>query len=85
MKRTGGKSPPTQPCSLRFPGFSERRAQTLKLLPGGTMNWQRLWLGFLLPLTVSCRAVGPGEKEAAMVSLLGKPDPGWGRDGGTAP
>ena len=42
------------------------------------MNWQRLWLGFLLPLTVSCRAVGPGEKEAAVVSLLGKPDPGWG-------
>ncbi|XP_068827079.1 matrix metalloproteinase-19 isoform X4 [Capricornis sumatraensis] len=34
------------------------------------MNWQRLWLGFLLPLTVSCRAVGPGEKEAAMDYLL---------------
>ena len=49
------------------------------------MDWQRLWLGFLLPLTVSCRVVGPGEKEAAVVSLLGEPDPGWGRDGGTAP
>ncbi|XP_020764172.2 matrix metalloproteinase-19 isoform X1 [Odocoileus virginianus] len=34
------------------------------------MDWQRLWLGFLLPLTVSCRVVGPGEKEAAVDYLL---------------
>uniref|UniRef100_A0A4W2FZI7 Matrix metallopeptidase 19 n=1 Tax=Bos indicus x Bos taurus TaxID=30522 RepID=A0A4W2FZI7_BOBOX len=34
------------------------------------MNWQWLWLGFLLPLTVSCWAVGPGEKEAAVDYLL---------------
>ena len=49
------------------------------------MDWQWLWLGFLFPLTVSGRVVGPGEKEAAVVSLLGEPDPGWGRGGGTAP
>ena len=48
------------------------------------MNWQRLWLGFLLPMTVLCWALGPGE-EAAVVSALGRSDPGWGRDGGTAP
>ncbi|XP_062932117.1 matrix metalloproteinase-19 isoform X3 [Cynocephalus volans] len=29
------------------------------------MNWQQLWLGFLLPMTVSGRALGPAEKEAA--------------------
>ncbi|KAF4010483.1 hypothetical protein G4228_001694 [Cervus hanglu yarkandensis] len=34
------------------------------------MDWQRLWLGFLLPLTVSCQVVGPGEKEAAVDYLL---------------
>ncbi|XP_055250878.1 matrix metalloproteinase-19 isoform X2 [Moschus berezovskii] len=34
------------------------------------MNWQRLWLGFLLPLTVSCRVVGPREEEAAVDYLL---------------
>ncbi|XP_059790627.1 matrix metalloproteinase-19 isoform X2 [Balaenoptera ricei] len=33
------------------------------------MNWQRLWLGFLLPMTVSCWALGPGE-EAAVDYLL---------------
>ncbi|XP_032501442.1 matrix metalloproteinase-19 isoform X4 [Phocoena sinus] len=34
------------------------------------MNWQRLWLRFLLPMTVSCWALGPGEKEAAVDYLL---------------
>ncbi|KAG8513701.1 Matrix metalloproteinase-19 [Galemys pyrenaicus] len=34
------------------------------------MNWQRLWLGFLLPMTVSGRTLGPAEKEAAMDYLL---------------
>ncbi|XP_004692508.1 PREDICTED: matrix metalloproteinase-19 [Condylura cristata] len=34
------------------------------------MKWQRLWLGFLLPMTVSGRALGPAEKEAAMDYLL---------------
>uniref|UniRef100_G1SN82 Peptidase metallopeptidase domain-containing protein n=1 Tax=Oryctolagus cuniculus TaxID=9986 RepID=G1SN82_RABIT len=33
------------------------------------MNWQRLWLGFLLPTTVSGRALGPAE-EAAVDYLL---------------
>lgn len=44
------------------------------------MNWQQLWLGFLLPMTVSGQAPGPGEKEAAVVSPLGKSDPSWGRE-----
>lgn len=34
------------------------------------MNWQQLWLGFLLPMTVSGQAPGPGEKEAAVDYLL---------------
>ncbi|XP_049739444.1 matrix metalloproteinase-19 isoform X2 [Elephas maximus indicus] len=34
------------------------------------MNWQWLWLGFLLPMTVSGRALGPAEKEAAVDYLL---------------
>uniref|UniRef100_A0A671EBB0 Matrix metallopeptidase 19 n=1 Tax=Rhinolophus ferrumequinum TaxID=59479 RepID=A0A671EBB0_RHIFE len=34
------------------------------------MNWQPLWLGFLLPMTVSGRALGPAEKEAAVDYLL---------------
>ncbi|XP_069346771.1 matrix metalloproteinase-19 isoform X2 [Eulemur rufifrons] len=29
------------------------------------MDWRQLWLGFLLPMTVSRRALGPAEKEAA--------------------
>ncbi|KAG3291669.1 matrix metallopeptidase 19 [Ictidomys tridecemlineatus] len=33
------------------------------------MNWQQLWLGFLFPMTVSGRALGPTE-EAAMDYLL---------------
>ncbi|KAM6153949.1 matrix metalloproteinase-19 [Erethizon dorsatum] len=34
------------------------------------MNSQQLWLGFLLPMTVSSRALGPAEKEAAVDYLL---------------
>ncbi|XP_006897747.1 PREDICTED: matrix metalloproteinase-19 [Elephantulus edwardii] len=34
------------------------------------MDWQQLWLGFLLPMTVSGRALGPAEKEAAVNYLL---------------
>ncbi|MBZ3891610.1 Matrix metalloproteinase-19 [Sciurus carolinensis] len=34
------------------------------------MKWQQLWLGFLLPMTVSGRALGPAEKEAAVDYLL---------------
>lgn len=34
------------------------------------MNWWPLWLGFLLPMTVTGRALGPAEKEAAMDYLL---------------
>ncbi|XP_054985186.1 matrix metalloproteinase-19 [Sorex araneus] len=34
------------------------------------MSWQRLWLGFLVPVTVSGRALGPAEEEAAMDYLL---------------
>lgn len=36
------------------------------------MDWQQLWLAFLLPVTVSGRALGPAEKEAVVVSPLGK-------------
>lgn len=36
------------------------------------MDWQQLWLAFLLPMTVSGRALGPTEKEAVLVSPLGK-------------
>ncbi|XP_004700892.1 matrix metalloproteinase-19 [Echinops telfairi] len=34
------------------------------------MNWQQLWLGLLLPLTVSGWAVGPAENDAAVSYLL---------------
>uniref|UniRef100_A0A8C0XH97 Matrix metalloproteinase-19 n=1 Tax=Castor canadensis TaxID=51338 RepID=A0A8C0XH97_CASCN len=34
------------------------------------MNWQQLWLGFLLPMTISGRALGPAEKKAAVDYLL---------------
>ncbi|XP_023590275.1 matrix metalloproteinase-19 [Trichechus manatus latirostris] len=34
------------------------------------MNWQWLWLGFLLPLTVSSRPLEPAEMEAAVDYLL---------------
>lgn len=34
------------------------------------MNWRPLWLGFLLPMTVTGRALGPAEKEAAVDYLL---------------
>nr|XP_003476021.1 matrix metalloproteinase-19 [Cavia porcellus] len=34
------------------------------------MYRQQLWLGFLLPVTVLCRALGPAEKKAAMDYLL---------------
>uniref|UniRef100_A0A8C9ALR1 Matrix metallopeptidase 19 n=1 Tax=Prolemur simus TaxID=1328070 RepID=A0A8C9ALR1_PROSS len=34
------------------------------------MDWRQLWLGFLLPMTVSRRALGPAEKEAAVEYLL---------------
>ncbi|XP_037702177.1 matrix metalloproteinase-19 [Choloepus didactylus] len=34
------------------------------------MNWQLLWLGCLLPMTVSRQALGPAEKEAAVDYLL---------------
>lgn len=36
------------------------------------MNWQWLWLGFLLPMTVSSRALGPAGKETAVVSPPGE-------------
>lgn len=88
MERTGGKSPPTKPCS---PGSqkSQGRAhrQPLEFLSSGTMNWQGLWLGFLLPMTVSGRALGPAGKEAAVVSST-PPHPGKrnpGRDRGAVP
>ncbi|XP_038934897.1 matrix metalloproteinase-19 isoform X2 [Rattus norvegicus] len=34
------------------------------------MDWQQLWLAFLLPVTVSGRALGPAEKEAVVDYLL---------------
>ncbi|XP_069898570.1 matrix metalloproteinase-19 isoform X1 [Dipodomys merriami] len=34
------------------------------------MNWQQLWLGLLLPITVSGRALGPAEEKAAVDYLL---------------
>ncbi|XP_030876101.1 matrix metalloproteinase-19 isoform X3 [Leptonychotes weddellii] len=34
------------------------------------MNWQWLWLGFLFPMTVSGRALGPAGKETAVDYLL---------------
>ncbi|XP_028642442.1 matrix metalloproteinase-19 isoform X1 [Grammomys surdaster] len=34
------------------------------------MDWQLLWLAFLLPMTVSGRALGPTEKEAVLDYLL---------------
>lgn len=34
------------------------------------MDWQQLWLAFLLPMTVSGRALGPTEKEAVLDYLL---------------
>lgn len=34
------------------------------------MSWWPLWLGFLLPMTVTGRALGPAEKEAAVDYLL---------------
>ncbi|XP_039721549.1 matrix metalloproteinase-19 isoform X3 [Pteropus medius] len=34
------------------------------------MNWQLLWLFFLLPMAISGRALGPAEKEAAVDYLL---------------
>lgn len=84
VKRTRGKSPPkpnpTPPGSQKSQGRGHRRP--LGLLLGGTMNWQPLWLGFLLPMTVTGRALGPAEKEAAVVSPLGKKDPGQERDWG---
>lgn len=48
----------------------------------GTMKWQQLWLGFLFPMTISGRALGPAEEKAAMVSAsLGKEGPkGMGRE-----
>lgn len=46
------------------------------------MNWKPLWLGFLLPMTVTGRALGPAEKEAAVVSSLRKKDPCQERDWG---
>lgn len=53
------------------------------------MNWQWLWLGFLLLMTVSGQTLGPSGKEAAVVSSphpsRGKRDQGLGRDRGTAP
>lgn len=82
MRRTGGKSPPPSPAppgSWTPQGRGHRRP--LELLPGGTMSWQLLWLGFLLPMTVSGRALGTTGKEAAVVSPLGKRDTGGGREG----
>lgn len=49
------------------------------------MNWRPLWLGFLLPMTVTGRALGPAEKEAAVVSPLGRKDLSQGRNQGTVP
>lgn len=49
------------------------------------MNWRLLWLGFLLPMTVTGRALGPAEKEAAVVSPLGRKDLSQGRNQGTVP
>lgn len=34
------------------------------------MKWQQLWLGFLFPMTISGRALGPAEEKAAMDYLL---------------
>lgn len=54
--------------------------QPLELWSGGTMNWQQLWLGFLLPMTVSGRVLGLAEKEMAVVSPPRKrPGPGEGQ------
>lgn len=44
----------------------------MEFLPGWTMNWQWLCLGFLLPATVSGRALGTARKETAVVSPLGE-------------
>ncbi|KAI5220760.1 Matrix Metalloproteinase-19 [Manis pentadactyla] len=53
--------------SFKLPEISgQKHRWPLELLPGGTMSWQLLWLGFLLPMVVSARALGPAEKEAAV-------------------
>ncbi|KAI5937748.1 Matrix metalloproteinase-19 [Manis javanica] len=57
--------------SFKLPEISgQKHRWPLELLPGGTMSWQLLWLGFLLPMVVSARALGPAEKEAAVDYLL---------------
>lgn len=64
--------------SQKFQGRGH--SQPLELLCGGTMNWRPLWLGFLLSMTVTGRALGPAEMEAAVVSVLGKRDLSQGRN-----
>lgn len=86
MERTGGRSPPTQPCSPRLPEISGQRAQTASGVPA----WWDHELAMAvagLPTPYDSLKQGPGacrERDSRGESPWGRRDPGPGRDWGTA-